>query len=98
MIEKAIEQQLSPKYIIDLSKPFHVAWWAATLGVSEQDLVRAVNAVGTQATDVSCYLRQRAGCSVGGHSRHRSPDRLSGAERSRERESIPGDPSRSANV
>jgi hypothetical protein len=61
--------QLSPKYVIDSSKPFHIAWWAATLGVSQEDLVRAVNAVGTKATDVSLYLRRCAGSSAGRHSR-----------------------------
>ena len=60
MIAKAIEQQLSPNYIIDVSKPIHVMRWAATLGVTEQGLGRAVNAVGVRAIEVFCYLRQEA--------------------------------------
>jgi Protein of unknown function (DUF3606) len=54
MIAKAIAQQLSPNYIIDVSKAFHVSWWAATLGATERDLIRAVNAVGVRAIEV-CY-------------------------------------------
>ena len=71
MIAKAKEQQFSPNYIIDVSKPFHVSWWAATLGATEQDLIRAVNAVGARAIEVSYYLRQEGVRSVERRSHHR---------------------------
>ena len=84
MIAKAIEQQLSPNYIIDVSKPFHVRWWAATLGVTEQGLGRAVNAVGVRAIEVFCYLRQEAVRSTERRSHHRLHVRPNAEESSRE--------------
>ncbi len=57
MITTAIEQRLNPNYIIDVSKPFHVSWWATALDATEQDLIRAVNAVGARAIEVFYYLR-----------------------------------------
>ena len=62
MIDNAIFESLNHRYVIDASKPFHISWWAATLGVSEPDLLRAVNAVGVQVSAVYHYLRQTPQC------------------------------------
>ena len=59
MIDKAMFESLNHRYVIDASKPFHISWWAATLGVSEPDLLKAVNAVGVQASAVYYYLREK---------------------------------------
>jgi Protein of unknown function (DUF3606) len=45
------------RYVIDAAKPWHVAWWAAELGVSESSLLEAVDAVGNQARAVEFHLR-----------------------------------------
>jgi hypothetical protein len=60
MIKKAMLESLNHRYVIDTSKPFHVSWWATALGVSETELVEAVNAVGVETTDVYYYLRMKA--------------------------------------
>ena len=65
MITTAIEQRLNPNYIIDLSKPFHVSWWATALA-TEQDLIRAVNAAGVRAIEVFYYLRHEGARSTEG--------------------------------
>jgi hypothetical protein len=44
------------KHLIDISKPWHVAYWAQTLGVSDTKVVEAVQAVGPNAHAVSSYL------------------------------------------
>ena len=49
---------VNPKYVIDLSRPSEVAWWAAHLAVSEEDLVEAAKAVGAEVGRLSAYLRQ----------------------------------------
>ena len=59
-MNKATAELLSHGYVIDMSKPFHIAWWAATLGVDQTDLVRAVKAVGAAADEVYWYLSRRA--------------------------------------
>jgi len=59
-MNKATAELLSQGYIIDVSKPFHVAWWAATLGVDQADLVRAVRAVGAEADAVYWYLSRQS--------------------------------------
>jgi len=46
-------------YVIDVSKPFHIAWWTATLGVDQADLVRAVRAVGAKVDEVYWYLSRK---------------------------------------
>ena len=43
-------------YIIDVSKSWHVTWWAAVLGVSEDALLDAVSLVGTNTDAVEAYL------------------------------------------
>ena len=45
------------RYVIDASKPWHVAWWAVELGVSEGSLLKAVDLVGNQARAVEFHLR-----------------------------------------
>jgi hypothetical protein len=47
---------LSEQYVVDLSKPWHVAWWAKEFGVSEQMLCAAVALVGDRAEVVQLYL------------------------------------------
>jgi Protein of unknown function (DUF3606) len=43
-------------YVIDTSKPWHVAWWAKELGVSEDSLWDAINRVGIEADAVEAYI------------------------------------------
>jgi Protein of unknown function (DUF3606) len=45
------------RYVIDATKPWHVAWWAAELDVSEDSLLEAVDAIGNQARAVEFHLR-----------------------------------------
>src|SRR5882672_7525705 len=45
------------RYLIDATKPWHVSWWAAELGVSEDSLLEAVDVVGNQARAVEYRLR-----------------------------------------
>jgi hypothetical protein len=47
------------RYVIDLTKPWHVAWWAAELGVSEDSLLDIIDIVGNQARAVEYYLVTR---------------------------------------
>ncbi len=47
------------RYVIDVTKPWHVAWWAAELGVSEDSLLDIVDIVGNQARAVEYYLGLR---------------------------------------
>jgi hypothetical protein len=49
-------QTLSSRYVIDISKPWHVAWWAAELRVSESSLLDIIDIVGNQARAVEYYL------------------------------------------
>jgi hypothetical protein len=48
------------RHVIDPTKPWHVAWWAAKLGVSEESLLEAVCAVGDRARAVEFHLHARA--------------------------------------
>jgi hypothetical protein len=43
-------------YVIDASKPWHVAWWAKELGVSEDSLLEAIHRVGVEADAVEAYI------------------------------------------
>ena len=45
------------QYVIDTTKPWHVAWWAAELGVSADELRAAVDLVGNRARMVALHLR-----------------------------------------
>jgi hypothetical protein len=47
------------RYLIDITKPWHVAWWATELGVSEEILLDAIDIVGNQARAVEYYLAVR---------------------------------------
>ncbi len=47
------------RYAIDVTKPWHVAWWAEELGVSEDSLLDIVDIVGNQARAVEYYLGLR---------------------------------------
>jgi len=49
---------VNPKYVIDLSSPSELAWWAAHLAVSEKELVEASKVVGPEVGRLSSYLRQ----------------------------------------
>lgn len=44
------------RYLIDVTKPWHVAWWAAELGVTEDSLLDIIDIVGNQARAVEYYL------------------------------------------
>ena len=45
-------------YVIDASKPWHLAWWAEQLGVSEDKLVDVMLVVGTDASAVAEFIKQ----------------------------------------
>jgi hypothetical protein len=45
------------RHVIDMSKSWHIAWWAAELGVSEYSLREAIDAIGNQARAVEFHLR-----------------------------------------
>ena len=44
------------QYVIDMSKPWHVAWWASQFCISEEMLRDAVAQVGNRAEMVQLYL------------------------------------------
>lgn len=45
------------QYVIDTTKPWHVEWWAAELGVSADEVRAAVDIVGNRARMVALHLR-----------------------------------------
>jgi uncharacterized protein DUF3606 len=47
-------------YMIDPRKPWHLAWWANELGVSEDALTEAINRVGVAAEAVADFLAPRS--------------------------------------
>jgi uncharacterized protein YcgI (DUF1989 family) len=47
------------RYVIDVTKPWHVAWWAAEFRVSEDSLLDIVDIVGNQARAVEYFLAIR---------------------------------------
>jgi len=47
------------RYLIDITKHWHVAWWAAELGVSEEALLDVIDIVGNQVGAVEHYLAVR---------------------------------------
>ena len=59
MPHATIPTVLSERYVIDLSKPWHVAWWAKEFGVSEQLLCAAVVLIGEQAEAVRDYVQRQ---------------------------------------
>jgi hypothetical protein len=44
------------RYVIDVSKSWHIAWWASVLGVSEDALLDAITLVGNESDAVEEYL------------------------------------------
>jgi len=59
-MEQTSTSVLSKEYVIDLSKPWHVAWWAKEFGVPESLLTEAVTHVGDHAEVVHLYLQQHS--------------------------------------
>jgi hypothetical protein len=51
-----IDVILNNRYIVDLTKPWHVAWWADYFGVSEVVLQDAISLVGPRAAAIGLYL------------------------------------------
>ena len=47
-------------YVIDASKPWHLAWWANELGVSEDALAEAIHRVGGDVEVVAAFLGHRS--------------------------------------
>ena len=43
-------------YLIDASKPWHIAWWADQLGTTEDELIEAILTVGTDADAVAEFV------------------------------------------
>lgn len=52
----ASEPIVVPRSVVDVTRAEEIAYWMATLGVSEMDLRRAVAASGEAAGDVRDYL------------------------------------------
>src|SRR5215831_10144010 len=75
MSEIVSEQQLSPNYVVDVTKPAHLAWWAAAFDVPEQALLEAVEVVGPQATEVFRYLQRDDARPTERHAPHHASDR-----------------------
>jgi hypothetical protein len=48
------------RYVIDVSKTWHIAWWAAELGVSKDALLDAIERVGNESDAVEFYLSTRS--------------------------------------
>ena len=48
----------SKGYVIDLAKPWHVAWWANQFGTSQEALLAATAEVGVRADMVALYLEE----------------------------------------
>lgn len=44
---------------ININQPYEVQYWSTTLGVTPEELRRAVNAVGPIVADVRRHLQQR---------------------------------------
>ena len=52
-----MQSQTSHKpYLIDVSKSWHIGWWATILGVSEDALLDAIALVGNDSDAVEAYL------------------------------------------
>ena len=49
----------SNRHVIDVTKPWHLAWWAKRFDVSEQRLQDAVALVGERADLVRRYLNRQ---------------------------------------
>ena len=47
------------EYAIDVTKPWHLAWWAIQLARSVQVIAAATNPLGVQAKDVRAWLAGR---------------------------------------
>jgi Protein of unknown function (DUF3606) len=47
------------RYVIDVSKEWHVAWWAEKLGVSVEALLEVMERVGVEANAVEQFLLAR---------------------------------------
>jgi hypothetical protein len=48
------------QFIIDVEKPVHVAWWAQEFDVTDEEIVRAVAAVGNRADAVKAHLLEHS--------------------------------------
>jgi hypothetical protein len=44
------------QYVIDVTKSWHIVWWAATFGVTEDALLDAISLVGNESDAVEAYL------------------------------------------
>jgi hypothetical protein len=44
------------RYVIDASKSWHRAWWAEQLGITEDELIEAMLAVGPDADAVAAFI------------------------------------------
>jgi hypothetical protein len=47
------------RYVIDVNKSTHVAWWAEMLKVTEDALLEAIDRVGNEVHAVEAYLSNR---------------------------------------
>jgi hypothetical protein len=50
------DQANHKRYLIDVTKAWHIAWWATVLGVSEDALLDAITLVGNDADAIEAYL------------------------------------------
>jgi hypothetical protein len=54
-----MDRTLSERYVIDLTKPWHVSWWADYFRVTEESLSAAVALVGPCAAVVGRHLGEQ---------------------------------------
>ena len=85
MTEIVSEQQLNPDYVVDVTKPSHLAWWAAAFDVPEQAVIEAVEVVGPQATEVFRYLQRDAARATDRSATHHASDRRRSDRRGEDR-------------
>jgi len=88
MSEIVSEEQLSPNYVVDVTKPSHLAWWAAAFDVPERALIEAVDAVGPQATEVFHYLQEDREQLADSNQADQSPERRLSDRRAADRRTI----------
>jgi len=89
MNEIVREHELSPNYVVDVTKPFHIAWWAAAFDVPERTLIEAVEVVGPQATEVFRYLQRYVARPTDRSGPHHASDRRQSDRRGVDRRTTP---------
>jgi uncharacterized protein DUF3606 len=55
-MSQPVTEILPDRYLVDLTKPWHLVWWAGHFGVSEEMLQTAISRVGTRAEAIRLRL------------------------------------------